>query len=196
MGNRHADRVWMYGGVAGAVLLLVLGWFLAIRPVNAEADGLREQSGDTQTQLLTLRKRLHQLQEQAKQLDTYRTALKTKQEALTTNSGMPDFLRSLQETGDAVSVDVNQIAVSPPVASTTVPTVLEVPIVLTAEGASLNLVRWLDQLQTVQPRAVLIEGVSLDGGTVGVRLRAFVTKSAVRAGTATATPTASAAAVD
>lgn len=196
MGNRHADRLWTYGGVVAAVLLLALGWFLAISPRNAEADGLREQAGDTQTQLLTLRKRLNELQEQAKQLDTFRAALKTKQDALTTNSGVPDFLRSLQDTGDAVSVDVNDIAVSPPVASTAVPTVLELPITLTAEGDSLNLVRWLDQLQTVQPRAVLIEGVALSDGSVNVRLRAFVTKSSVRAGTATATPTASTGAVN
>lgn len=201
MGAKHADRLWMFGGIAGAVLLLVIGWFLAISPMNAEADSLRAEAEDTQTQLITLRRRLSELQEQNAKLDTYRTALKANQQALPTHSGVPDFLRELQASGDTVDVHVPTLSVSQPETSKTTPTIYELPITLGATGRTDDLRRFLDQLQLVQPRALLIESASLTDGEKGekslsIKLRAFVTKDNGKtpAAASTASPATSGAA--
>jgi Tfp pilus assembly protein PilO len=197
MGTRHADRLWLYGGVAGAVLLLVVGWFLAIGPMHTEADGLRVQADDTETQIVSLRRRLAELQAQDAKLATYRAALKANQEALPAGTGVPDFLRQLQESGDSVRVDVTSMNIGQPETNTAVPTIFDLPITINADGKAGDLERFLDQMQLVQPRAVLIESVGISSGEVGekalsVSLRAFVTKSGAKTGAASATPSAGA----
>jgi Tfp pilus assembly protein PilO len=183
MGARHADRIWMVGGVVGAALLLALGWFLAISPKNAEADALRTQTEETQTRLITLRHRLSELQEQAKQLDSFKATLKANQDALPVDSGLPDFLRQLQTSGDRVGVAVTGVTVNAPEEATAGgATVYALPIVVTADGNATNLGRFLDQLQQVQPRAVLIESTNMttesdkaaDKMTVSLTMKAFV----------------------
>lgn len=180
MRTKHADRLWMIGGAAAAVLLLALGWFLAISPTNADADNLREQTASTETHLAALRRRLAELKEQEANLPAYRAALKLNQDALPKDSGVPDFLRKLQESGDAVNVVVSAVSVGTPGQNTAVPTVFDLPITVTAEGSAADLGRFLDRLQRVQPRAVLIESANMtasedDGKTsISIMLKAFV----------------------
>lgn len=186
MGARHGDRLWMIAGAAGTALLLALGWLLLISPTNADADGLRQQSSDTQQRLGTLRHRLAELQQQKAKLAEYRAALKTNQAALPTDSGVPDFLRQLQASGDAVDVSVSGMSVSASEADSAVPNVYDLPITVTADGTAVNLGRFLNQLQAVQPRAVLIESASLSSSNstkadtmgISIRLRVFVAATA------------------
>lgn len=179
MGARHADRLWMIGGVLGAALLVAAGWFLAISPKNVDATGLRQQTAATETRLVALRQRLAELQKQASDLPTYRAALKSHQAALPTDSGVPDFLRQLQNSGDKVGVSVSGVTVSAPQQNTALPTVYDLPINLTANGTPDDLDSFLDELQTVQPRAVLIESANLSASdgeqtSIAVTLKAFV----------------------
>ena len=192
MRTRHADRLWMIGGAAGAVLLLALGWFLAISPTNTDADNLREQTASTETHLIALRRRLSELEDQKAKLPVYQAALKVNQEALPTDSGVPDFLRQLQESGDAVDVIVSGVSVGAPEQNTAVPTVFDLPITVTADGNAANLGLFLNQLQTVRPRAVLIRSANMtvsDGAnkaSISIMLKAFVA-SAQAPGTPTVT---------
>jgi Tfp pilus assembly protein PilO len=192
MGARHADRLWMIGGVLGAALLVAVGWFLAIGPKNDAADSLREQTGTTEIRLITLRHRLAELQEQASKLDTYRAALKTNQAALPTDSGVPDFLRQLQRSGDKVDVSVSGVTVSAPLQDTALPSVYDLPITLTAIGDPDALGKFLDELQTVQPRAVLVEAANLsqsdaENTSLSITLKAFVSSNVKPAGRTTTT---------
>jgi Tfp pilus assembly protein PilO len=180
MRTRHADRLWIIGGAAGALLLFALSWFLAISPTNADADNLREQTAINETHLTSLRHRLADLKQQEQNLPTYRAALKTNQDALPKDSGVPDFLRKLQESGDAVRVTVSAVSVGTPVQNTTVPTVFDLPITVAAEGGPGDLGLFLDRLQRVQPRAVLIESANMTASdtagrtSISIMLKAFV----------------------
>jgi type IV pilus assembly protein PilO len=179
MGARHADRLWMIGGVLAAALLVAAGWFVAISPKKGEVTSLKEQTSTTEIRLISLRHRLAELEEQASKLATYRAALKTNQAALPTDSGVPDFLRQLQRSGDKVDVTVSGVTVSAPQQDAALPAVYDLPITLTADGSPDNLGRFLDELQTVQPRAVLIESANLSSSagartSLSVTLKAFV----------------------
>jgi Tfp pilus assembly protein PilO len=161
MRTRHADRLWIAGGFLAAALLLAFGWFIAISPAKADADAVREQTATTEIRLVSLQQRLTELQEQAANLNVYQAALQAHQAALPTDSGLPDFLRQLERSGDAVNITVSSLTVGPPVQSTAVPSVYDLPITVTAEGSGVDLNRFLEQVQTVQPRAVLIKGAIL-----------------------------------
>jgi type IV pilus assembly protein PilO len=165
MGVRRLDRVWLLGGVVAVLLLVAAGWFLLIGPEFATAGQVQDQAGDEQTELITQKKDLAALQAKYKQVNALKTALKKNQAALPATSGVPAFLRQLQDSGTAVNVDVSLLTVAQPQLSTEVSTVYELPITLTATGSADNLSRFLDRLQKVQARAVLLTSVGLTGGT-------------------------------
>jgi Tfp pilus assembly protein PilO len=168
MGTRYADRLWKIGGLVVVVVLLVGSWFLLISPKFAEADEVRAQTADTQTQLITLRKRISELKQQQANLTVMQAELRKKQKALPSDSGVPAFLRQLQASGEALNVNVTGVAVSAPVQQTNLPTVWALPITLTADGSADDLSKFLQGLQSsAQSRAVLIESASLTPQATG-----------------------------
>ena len=161
MGARNAARIWMWAGAVAIVLLIVAGWFLLIGPKFAEAADVRAQVDDTSTQLITLRKKIAVLEDQKARLSTYKAELRANQQALPSDPAVPDFLRQLQDAGSATSVKVSGVSVAPPAQVTGVSGVWQLPIALTAEGDPDDLGAFLNQLQAVQPRAVLVQTANL-----------------------------------
>jgi type IV pilus assembly protein PilO len=164
-------------------VLTVASWFLLISPKYTEAAGIRDQAETTRTQLVTLRRKLTELQQESSQLPQYRAALAKNQQALPPDSGVPDFLRQLQASGDKAGADVSNVTVAAPVLVTGSTSVYEIPMTLTAEGTTGQLGAFLVRLQNVQPRAVLIESANLTtqasatstgGSQLNLLLKAFV----------------------
>jgi Tfp pilus assembly protein PilO len=167
MGARNAARIWTLAGVATTVLLVVASWFLLIGPKYAAAADVRSQVDDTQTRLITLRKKIAGLEAQKAQLPRFRAALKANQKALPDDSGVPDFLRQLQASGEKTGVSVSGFSVASPAQVTGVAGVWQLPITLIATGDATNLGEFLGDLQAVQPRAVLIQSANFTQGSAG-----------------------------
>jgi type IV pilus assembly protein PilO len=158
----HVDRLWAIGGVLGAVALLAIAWFFLIGPRNSESSSLREQARTTENRLQPLAARLVELRQQNTELSHYQQQVAADRQALPTTSGLPDFLRGLQTSGETAGATVTGVTVA---AATKVTAggrqLVALPITLTAAGGLDNLNRFLDQLQQVQPRAVLITNTDL-----------------------------------
>jgi Tfp pilus assembly protein PilO len=167
MGARNAARLWLLAGIATTVLLAVASWFLLISPKYAEASDVRNQVDDTQTQLITLRKKIAGLESQKAQLPKFRAALKANQKALPDDSGVPDFLRQLQSSGEKSGVAVSGFSVAAPAQVAGVAGVWQLPFTLVATGDPTNLGQFLNDLQAVQPRAVLIQSANFTQGSPG-----------------------------
>jgi Tfp pilus assembly protein PilO len=161
MRGAPVGRLWVLGGAAGAVLLIVVSWFLFISPQNAETSSLEDQAAAAQLRANSLARRLAELKRQNEELPKYKAQLVKDRQALPTTSGLSDFLRELQVAGDSAGVTVQGVIVGSP---TRVPAkaaqVHALPITLTAGGSSAKLSRFLDQLQRLQPRAVLISSAN------------------------------------
>jgi Tfp pilus assembly protein PilO len=195
-------RLWKIGGLVVVVVLAVGSWFLLISPKFAEADDVKAQTADTETQLITLRKRIGELKKEQANLTALQAELRKKQKALPSDSGVPAFLRQLQASGVALNVNVTGVSVSAPVQQANLPAVWALPITMTADGSADDIGKFLQGLQSsAQSRAVLIETASLSpqastaaavgaasaGATsVNLTLKAFV---APPAGTGTPTVT-------
>jgi type IV pilus assembly protein PilO len=157
----HADRVWVLGGIIAAALLTVLGWLFLISPQNAETDTLNQQAAVQRQRVDSLRHRLTELRQQNTKLASYEAKLAADRKALPRTPEFADLLREIQAAGAATNVEVNGLT-----AGTPTPTVAgaakayAVPMTLTAVGAGLDLERLLNQLQQLQPRAVLISAVN------------------------------------
>ena len=185
MNARHADRLWMIGGLAVTVVLVLASWLLLIGPKFADANDVETQAADTQTQLTILHKRINELKQQQANLKPLQADLAKKQKALPADTGLPAFLRQLQAAGEALDVDVTDIAVSTPSVLPTLSTVWTLPITLNAEGSGANLDAFLRGLQSSsQSRAVLIQTANLSSPvengtlTLSLTLNAFVAPAA------------------
>ena len=188
MGARHADRLWIFGGFAVVLVLAVIGWLFVISPKYADADTVRTEAADTETKIAQLRKRIADLEKDKAKLPEFKRTLERNRNALPSDSGVPDFLRQLQASGDALNVEVGGVNVSAPQLVNGFTTVYALPMTMTAEGSPDNLGSFLRQLQETQPRAVLIDSANMtsqaeaaaadgsDAGdmTVNLSLKAFV----------------------
>ncbi|TQS45395.1 type 4a pilus biogenesis protein PilO [Cryptosporangium phraense] len=182
-------RLWLVGGVVGAVALLGLGWFLLIRPQSAQTEDLRDQTEAAQSQVDSLRSRLTEVRAQNEELASYRAKYDTARAALPTTGDTSQFLRDVQSSGIRAGVSVDGLVVGSPTqikgAGTTV---YALPITVTAVGTASKLEGFVNQLQRVQPRAVLIStanaapnesSASLRGSVLlTLGLQAFVSPSA------------------
>jgi hypothetical protein len=132
-----------------------------------------------------LESRIAALRAESKDLPKYQSDLAAAELALPTTSGLPDFLRTLQSIGNATLTTLSSLAVGPPTDVTSVAAgsstnrtaqsassgglrVYALPITAQVTGSTSALDQFLTELQTVQPRAVLISQLteaSATGGT-------------------------------
>jgi Tfp pilus assembly protein PilO len=179
MRARHAGRIWAVAGAMVAVALLAVGWFLLIGPQQSQTSALHSQTDAAHDQAAAQQGRLAELRKQEQDLPRYLAELETYRQALPAVPETPAFIRQLQTSGDATGVAVSGVAVGEPVAGEGVFTL---PISLTAEGGTVQVERFLDELQRVQPRAVLVTRVSTTAPTdeatdqvsVAISLNAFI----------------------
>jgi type IV pilus assembly protein PilO len=167
MGIRNAARLWVFGGAAVVVLLAVGGWFLLIGPEYTNASDVHTQVDDTRTQLIALQRKIAGLEAEKARLPQFRAALRANQAALPSGSGVPDFLRQLQSSGEQTGVTVSGVSVAAPAQTVGVAGVWQLQMTLNAEGDPANLGQFLNRLQAIQPRAVLIQSVNLADNASG-----------------------------
>jgi Tfp pilus assembly protein PilO len=211
MPRTQLEKAWLGAGLIVAVVVAVIGYFFFIGPQRSTTSDVDGQASAAQSQNDTLQVRINSLDAQNRKLSTYRAALKQAQLALPTTSDLPNFLRTLQSLGNATLVDVTTLAVGTPTlvganaassSSTTSapdpttsvsnnpatgtpsgPQVFALPITAQVSGSIKALTNFLGQLQSVQPRAVLVDSITVGGAAAGasasastldVTLRAFV----------------------
>ncbi len=160
IGTGKTDRAWLAGGAAAAALLVAIAWFFLISPQHSQAASLRDQTATAQGQITVLRHRLADLRAQNARLSVYQDQLAREQAALPGEPRLADFLRQLQAAGDAAAVSLSGVTVGLPTAVVADSRAYSMQVSLTADGSATTLGTFLDQLQRVAPRAVLVTTVS------------------------------------
>jgi Tfp pilus assembly protein PilO len=192
----QAERLWLIGGGLVALVLFLIGYFFFISPQRAKTSDIDAQITTAKDQNALLQNRIDMLREQSKDLSKVEAAVAQARLALPTSSGVSDFLRSLQSLGNATLTDVTSLSVGAPTdvtsitgaqpsasASSSAPAdanapavpqsvepaspIYALPISATVTGTPGSLEKFLDQLQAVQPRAVLITEIN-QGGTAAL----------------------------
>jgi Tfp pilus assembly protein PilO len=179
----RTDRMWVVGGVLCAAVLLAISWFFLVSPQHDQTGSLNAEAASAAKRVTSLQQRLAELRKQNEHLAQYQDQLANDRKALPTSSGLSDLLRELQAAGDATGVSVSGLSVGG-AASAAAPggPVYALPLTVTAKGPVERLDKFLDQLQQVQPRALLINTatvtVAKDGVTLALTIEAFVAASA------------------
>jgi Tfp pilus assembly protein PilO len=193
----RVEKLWVAGGVLGAAALVAIGYFLFISPQYGQADQLVKDRAAAAGRLAVLQQRLAELNKQNEKLAQYQAEVARNRKALPTEPGLSDLLRELQTAGDTTGVQVSGLTVGGATAISAAGAQLyALPLTLTATGTVDRLHEFLNQLQQVQPRALLISGANLTasdqgGASLTLTLRAFMAKPAP---SASPSPSASASA--
>lgn len=175
MPRTQMERIWLFGALIVGLLLLLIGYTMFISPQNSKTSSANAQVSSAQAANLRLESRIAALRSESKDVAKYQADVQAAELALPTTSGLPDFLRTLQSIGNATLTTVSSLTVGVPSDVTSVAAhsatsgaaskaasslggvrIYALPITAQVTGSSGALDAFLTQLQTVQPRAVLI----------------------------------------
>lgn len=158
----RSDRLWAFGAIAAAVVLAVLSWILLIGPQRAKTVVVKQQTVDAETQSAVEQRKLNKLKQDYQRRDTFVAELAANRQALPSVAATADLLRELQTAGDRAKVSVTSLTAGNPVElSATGARIAVVTITINATGPLSGLQTFLDQIQRVQPRAMLVHDVGL-----------------------------------
>ncbi|MER7003309.1 type 4a pilus biogenesis protein PilO [Dactylosporangium sp. NPDC000555] len=179
---RH-DRLWLLGGALCAIVLVAFGYYFLILPKDDDTESIKNQTGDANVEVTKQRHELAELSRQYQRIDEYRARLAGDRAALPSTDSASDLLRELQSAGELAGVTVSGVTVGTAVGLKALVgyDVYALPVSLTVAGPTAKMNPFLEQLQQVQPRAVLISSVnfapssatSLDRSNVTINLQAF-----------------------
>jgi Tfp pilus assembly protein PilO len=112
-------RKWSLLTSVAALLVLVAGWFLLVRPMRSSASDLRDQAKTQQSSNASLQQRIQMLRAQAKDLPAVRAKLAASKTKIPEDPALPSLIRTLSTTADDAGVDLVSIAPSDPSALST-----------------------------------------------------------------------------
>lgn len=205
------DRVWMAGGGLGAVVIAAVAWFGVVSPELSNAASLDEQTLAAQTQNVTLQTKLNRLRADNANLDALVNSLKQARTALPVETGLAEFTRQLSGYASDNAVSVSAITAGEPTSVSSTGTgaaaaparggtvtpagqTFALPLTVGVKGSAANDLRFLQAVQGLGRRAVLVSGTQLtgDANTRGaamqltVQLQLFVAPQAPGSGDALA----------
>lgn len=185
MSRKELERLWIAGAAVVGLLLVLIGYFGFIGPQRSQTRDINAQVNAATAANSSLSDTITNLSMQSRDLPKYEAELTQARLALPSTSGLSDFLRTLQTIGTTTNTDTS-LSVNAPTdvtalatgTSTTVapatatsssapaaPTVngahvYALPITAQVKGNVADLNAFLTQLQSVQPRAVLISQIT------------------------------------
>jgi Tfp pilus assembly protein PilO len=157
--SEKSDRVWIAGGAAAALLVLVLGYLLLIEPQNAETGAFHEQATAERKRVATMEQHLAQLRKENAHLDEYKAQLTADKLALPGDPDTHKFLLELRAFGDAHHVTLETMTAGLAEKSKT-GSAFTVPVTIEANGNIGDLTAFLAAIQADGDRAALITAVS------------------------------------
>ncbi|WP_238006033.1 type 4a pilus biogenesis protein PilO [Dactylosporangium sp. AC04546] len=175
----RADRLWLIGGAVLAAAILAVSYFFVISTRYQDRDDFRTSAEQVSQQVTVQRNRLAQMRRDNARLTEFTATLDANKAALPESDSVSALLRELQTAGELTGVSVSGVSVGTAVDVTTAKgNVQSLPVGLTVVGPAAKIGPFLDQLQKVQPRAVLITSVNVATGggdktNVTINLQAF-----------------------
>ena len=188
-GRSQNRRLWLGGGAAVAILIMVVGWFFVISPQLSATAAIRDQADSAQLQNSVLQAKNSKLRKENDNVATLRAGLAAALAELPSDGGLPSFTRQLSAQATANSVSLTSVlvgavlpvagAVAAPAAASTTETgtaagtttaapaatsaggLMQIPVSLVVTGLGKNDIAFLKALQVTGPRRALVSAIQL-----------------------------------
>lgn len=154
-------RKWILGGIAGLVLIFLLGFFLLVNPVRNAASETWDQVAATNEENIRLEAKIAQLQQQSTEVPAKLEEIEAVREKMPAEVKQPQLVRTIESDASSAGVDLTGITPGEPVE---VPNdgakIVALPMEITATGRYANIKTFVDNLER-QERAFLIKSVDV-----------------------------------
>jgi hypothetical protein len=218
MARDKLEKLWIGGGAVAALLVAGAVWTLAVSPEFDDADAVRTQAADTETQNIALQSNVTRLQQQYAGIGKLRNELVAVHAALPNDLAMSGFTQQIGAQAKAAHVSVQTLTAGAPAAMTaapaaaasstststaapasspssttaSAPSTYTIPVSIMVSGKPADELRFLHAVQLDGPRAALLTGATAsDGnnGTTTLSLQMTVFVAQQAAAPTAATPT-------
>jgi Tfp pilus assembly protein PilO len=154
-------QLWAAGGTVVGAALVAIAWLFFINPKHGQTDDLNKEAAAVAHKVGVLQVRLTELRTQNEKLGEFQAQLASDRAALPATVDSAALLRQIQASGETVGVSISAITIGSQAHVPAGTTVYGLPVSVVAAGQADGLSRFIDQLQQVQPRAMLITGANL-----------------------------------
>lgn len=146
--------------IAGGVVLMLLFWFVLIKPKISDISRVNDKIEEAQRSEGVLRNSLRQLQEARQNNAATQARLAKLQLLLPNNADLPTFILAVQAAANADGIDLRSIAPSPPSPIEGATGIDSVSVTLQVSGGFFRMESFLARLEDLQ-RVVEVRSVSL-----------------------------------
>lgn len=154
-------RKWTLGGIAGLILIFLLGFFLLVNPVRNSANETWDAVAATNEENTRLEAKITQLQQQSTEVPAKLEEIEAVRAKMPAEVKQPELVRAIESDASSAGVDLTGITPGEPVE---VPNqgakIVALPMEITAVGRYANIKTFVDNLER-QERAFLIKTVDV-----------------------------------
>jgi Tfp pilus assembly protein PilO len=156
-------RGMIIGLVAGALVVVLLWYFLLFAPTSSDLNDTRDEVAAAEGQTQELENTVRRLKELSRNSVQQEAELATLRAAIPENPDLGSFILQANEIATTSGIDWLSISPSPPVANTTSGANSTIAVSIQINGGFFQLLDYLNRLEDMD-RLVIIDNVSVSAG--------------------------------
>jgi Tfp pilus assembly protein PilO len=157
-------RSVLIGCAVGAVVVILLWYFLLFAPASKDLDDTRDQVSSLQSQNQELENTIRQLKELSRNSVEQQAKLRTLRAAIPSTPDLGEFILQANEIASASGIDWLSIAPTPPAAGTAGGPTSTIAISMQIQGQFSAVLDYLTRLEDLE-RLVVVDTVNLSAGS-------------------------------
>jgi Tfp pilus assembly protein PilO len=161
-------RAWLIGGAVGAVVLVLLWYFLLFSPTSSDLSSTRDDVAEVDSQNQELQNTIRRLKELSRNSVEQQAQLRALQAAIPNTPDLGEFILQANEIASAAGIDWLSIAPTPPAATGGSGPASTIAISIQIEGQFSSVLDYLNRLEDLE-RLVVVDTINLTvgGGAAG-----------------------------
>jgi Tfp pilus assembly protein PilO len=157
-------RGLLVGIIAGAVVLVLLWYFVLFAPTQSDLKSTRAEVAATDNQNQELQNTIRRLKELSRNATQQAATLRTLRAAIPANPDLGEFILQANDIASASGIEFLSIAPSPPVASTGSGPSTTIPVTIQIDGGFFEVLDYLNRLEDLE-RLMLVDSINVATST-------------------------------
>jgi Tfp pilus assembly protein PilO len=153
-------RGLLVGIIAGAVVLVLLWYFVLFAPTSSDLKSTRDEVAMTNSQNQELQNTIRRLKELSKNATQQAATLRTLRAAIPANPDLGEFILQANDIASASGIEFLSIAPTPPVASATAGPNTTIGVTIQIDGGFFQVLDYLNRLEDLE-RLMLVDSITI-----------------------------------
>jgi Tfp pilus assembly protein PilO len=153
-------RSWLIAGAAGAVVLILLWYFMLFSPTSGDLSDTRDQVSELDSQNQALENTIRQLEALSRNSVEQQAQLRTLRAAIPATPDLGEFILQANEIASAAGIDWLSIAPTPPAAGGGSGPNATIALTIQIQGQFASVLDYLNRLEDLE-RLVVVDGINV-----------------------------------